>query len=227
MLLFLGVLFFLFVLECIFTEVENFGLATVVLLVTLALTIAAHHVWANVPSVVDVVKSNGAFSLVYIVIYVAVGIAWSFVKWFSYLLRFRDAFREQKEIFLKKENEKRAKNLIGHTGGDAPSSLERFKRLSEGPLDLNAPVPQDLMGAFEKHLSYGVKFGDSWLSMERPRAAKNKYRITAWASFWPFSVVGTLLNDPVRRFFHFLFDQFKALYERVSNFVFRKDVELK
>lgn len=198
--LILAVLFVLFVLECVFTEVEHFGWATVTLIATAIGSAIIGH-WFPEYSVLTFVKAHGVFTAVYAVAYVGVGVAWSFVKWFSYLMSFRDAFREQKEAFCKKNN-----------------------------LDSREAIPEDKMAAFDQHISH-VSWTNNHrsqlLTRERPRASKNKARITAWAAFWPFSFLGTLLNDPVRRIFNFLFNQFKALYQKMSDWVFRKDLELK
>jgi len=206
MILLLIVLFSLFVLECIFTEVENFGWATVVLLGSLvAFGVLGHFHAFGLPSLLEFVKDHGVFTLVYVGAYVVVGIVWSFVKWFSYLMSFRDAFRQQKEAF--------------------------FKSKGMGGLLSTAPVPTELQAEFKEFVQHNARWTsehrNQLFDMERPRASKNKARITAWASFWPFSFVGTLLNDPVRRLFNLLFNWFKALYQQMSDWVFRKDSELK
>lgn len=200
LLVILAVLFVLFVVECVFTEVEHFGWATVTLIATAVGSAVLGH-WFPEYSIFTFVKAHGVFTLVYAAAYVGVGVGWSFVKWFSYLMSFRDAFREQKEAFCKKNG-----------------------------LDVAAPIPEDKMPAFDQHLSHvswKSNHRSQLLSRERPRASKNKARITAWAAFWPFSFLGTLLNDPVRRLFNLLFNWFKALYQQMSDWVFRKDVELK
>jgi hypothetical protein len=66
-----------------------------------------------------------------------------------------------------------------------------------------------------------------FVALQRPRAAKNKRRITAWMAYWPCSAIGTLLNDPVRKFFNWAFGQFKDLCQKLADHVFRADVELK
>lgn len=203
-LLILAVLFALFVVECILTETENFGWATVTLLLVGVASVVAGR-WFHVYSIVDFVRDNGVFTLVYVGAYVGVGIVWSFIKWFSYLMSFRDAFRTQKEAFFK------SKGLDG--------------------LLATAPVPAEHQAAFKEFIQNNVRWTGEHRAqlyeMERPRASKNKSRITAWASFWPFSLVGTLLNDPVRRLFNLLFNWFKALYQQMSDWVFRNDGELK
>lgn len=191
-----------FVIETVLMEVEHWGWATFTLLATFVGSLVCHHFWGTF-SIVDWVVANGVFTLVYVGAYLAVGVGWSFVKWFSYLMGFRDAFREQKEAFCLKRG-----------------------------LDPKAPITDEaVLKDLDSHLSSNVDWGQrhrhQLLSRERPRAVKSKARITAWMAFWPFSMVGTVLNDPVRRLFNFLYSQFKALYQKMADFVFRKDVELK
>jgi len=199
-LLILVVLFALFVLECILTETENFGWATITLLACGVASVVLGR-WFHIYSIADFIRDHGAFTLVYACVYIGIGILWSFVKWFSYLMSFRDTFREMKEGFLKERN-----------------------------LDPTDQVPENLRGSFKdyvrNHVGWSNKHRTQLWDLERPRASKNKGRITAWASFWPFSFVGTLLNDPVRRLFNFLFKWFKELYQKLSDHLFRKDVEL-
>jgi len=205
LLLILAVLLVVFVVETILTETENFGWATVTLVATGIASVLLHRWWPDVPSVLDFVRAHGVWTLAYVFGYLVVGIAWSFAKWFSYLMSFRDAFRTQKEAFFK------AKGLSG--------------------LVVTAPIPEEHQAAFKEFVRDNARWTNEHRAqlydMERPRASKNKSRITAWACYWPFSFVGTLLNDPVRRLFNFLFNWFKALYQQMSDWVFRNDGELK
>lgn len=223
MILFLVILLGLFVVECVLTEVERFGWATLTLTATLVgLGWFGHLHWFGLPSLLEIVRDHGLWTLAYVGAYVVAGIVWSFVKWFSFLMGFRDTFRTEKDKFL------------------------AFKKLPAG-----SALSEEGQAEFIKGFSADVRYGrrglyddkgnpikyDGWTASvfeyrgnalnERPRASKNKARITAWASFWPFSFVGTVLNDPVRRLFNFLFDWFKSLYQKMSDQIFSKDVELK
>ncbi len=199
----LAVLAVLFIVETVLTEVEHWGWATFTLLATFVGSLVCHHYFGT-PSIIDFVREHGVFTMVYLLVYLGVGVGWSFVKWFSHLHQFRDAYRELKLDFLK------------------------FRGL-----DVTlAAVPEDHLPAFKdwlgnKRYSMNANFREEILNLTRPRASKNKARITAWMAFWPCSLIGTLLNDPVRRAFNFLFNNFKALYQKMSDWVFRKDAELK
>lgn len=190
------------IVATVLTEVEHFGWATLSLIATLVGVQVFHNTLGF--NLLSWVESHALVTGLLTLGYVVVGIIWSFVKWFSYLMSYRDKFREHKEAFLK------ANNL--------------------GGLVVTAPVPEELRGKFEEYLRTNTRWDDHGrhiAALERPRASKNKSRIVAWMSLWPFSLVGTILNDPVRRLFNFLFNWFKALYQKMADTIFAKDVELK
>lgn len=210
----LAALAVIFVVETVLTEIEQWGWATGTLIATL---VAAHFL--NVFRVTDFVAEHGIGTLVYALGYLAIGVGWSFVKWFSYLRGYRDIFREHKEAFLRAENDRR---LMASDVSIQETEL----------LKLNDPVPENLLSIFRNYLRYNVSGLDyktlsNLHSLERPRAAKNKSRITAWMAYWPCSFIGTFLNDPVRRMFNWAFTQFKTLYQKMADHVFRHDLELK
>ena len=223
MILFIVVLLGLFVLECVLAEVEHFGWATVTLVATfVALGVGGHFHWFGLPSLLDFVRDHGIWCLAYVGAYVVAGIVWSFVKWFSFLMGFRDTFRAQREKFLTWKGlpvttpltEELQTEFIKSFGTENRYGRARHYDESGNPIEYKGWNPE----------TYEYR-GNSLNA--RPRATKNKSRITAWAAFWPFSFLGTLLNDPVRRLFNFLFDWFKSLYQKMSDRVFAKDVELK
>jgi len=162
------VLLAVFAVLALLTETERFGWATLAVAGTVAVAQWMH--WADIWGFV---RAHALVSALYVGGYVVAGVLWSFVKWFSFLMRFRDVLKEVRvpgsEYY----------NAIVYRG----FSLSR-----------------------------------------KPAAAEAKGKITAWMIFWPFSLVGTVLNDPVKRIFTFLFGRFKHLYQEMSDRVF-KDVD--
>lgn len=184
-----------YVVGCFLVELEYFGWTTLLMLVATGLMLGF-----NVFDALTFVKGNIGLTLLYFGGYFAVGVVWSFVKWFSYLMRYRSKFRDIKSDFLNKHT---------NTGG--------------------TNVPENQMAAFDAYcrqqwvkpeysnLKHGLK----------PVAVQNKAKITAWVAYWPCSVISTFLNDPVRRILRFLWNLFKGLYQRMSDAVFADDPELK
>jgi hypothetical protein len=190
----------LFVIFCIATvliEVERFGWATLTMIAALVLA-----QFCNIVDIWGAISHNAVSTALYVLGYLVIGVVWSFVKWFSFLMAFRDKFRQEREDFL---------NSRGL--GSIP----------------NASVPDNLLEDFHNFLrrSYTViSFRGNALS-QRPRASNNKERIVAWMALWPPSLIGTLLNDPIKRLFTWLFNAFKALYQKMADAIFAKETELK
>lgn len=195
MLLLLIVLCVFFVVATILMEVEHFGFATLTLVATL-IGLQCFHLL----DVLSYVVHHTVETLMYTAGYLLAGIIWSFVKWFSFLMRFRDRYRECRNTFFKDNN-----------------------------LQVGTPLSPEMASALNTYLArqdyYGEFRGNPLTA--KPKAVKNKSRIVAWMSLWPFSVIGTLLNDPVKRLFKFLFNSFKALYQQMADRVFANDPELK
>jgi hypothetical protein len=52
---------------------------------------------------------------------------------------------------------------------------------------------------------------------DTPRASDYKGKIIAWMCWWPLSMIGTLLNDPVRKFFNWAYLHLSGYYQRMAN----------
>lgn len=189
---FIGALVVVAIIACILTEVERYGWATLMLIATAAATQFFH-----VLDLLGWVRSHTVEFIIYTSVYVVVGVIWSFIKWFSFLMSFRDRFRQQKRAFLA------TKGTINSESVSSEQMVE-FKQW----MDVN-------------YVDYDLR------SMERPKASKNKSRITGWMAFWPLSLIGTLINDPIRRLFDWMFKSFRAAYEKMADAVLRQDAELK
>ena len=137
-------------------------------------------------------------SLMWVGAYLAVGIVWSFIKWFSFLIQYRDKYQESRAAFLAADKPK-----------DGTTDVERWREWCSSR-------------GYGYSRRYGVDtvfYGQSIL--HKPQATENKSRIIAWMSFWPFSLVGTVLNDPVRRLFNWLYSSLKAQYQRMADWALK------
>lgn len=54
-----------------------------------------------------------------------------------------------------------------------------------------------------------------------PKAAQSKARITFWMIYWPFSMPWTLLNEPIKRLFNFLYNRIAGFLQGMSDRLFR------
>jgi hypothetical protein len=55
----------------------------------------------------------------------------------------------------------------------------------------------------------------------RPRARQHRSRIVFWMAYWPWSLVWTVLNDPVRKACHLIYQHAHDYLQEISNNAFR------
>lgn len=97
----------------------------------------------------------------YSIVYTAIGLSWSFAKWYFYLLNAKEKLKGKSTIY-----------------------------------------------------AYDI-----------PKTSSHKGDIIAWMTYWPFSSLWTLINDPVKRFFKFMYSRFENLYQKMSDKMFT-DIKL-
>lgn len=247
----LAALAVIYVVSCFLVELEFYGWATLVLIVTVV-GVQSLHVF----DILSYIAANALTSIFYAVGYVAVGVAWSFIKWFSFLMKYRDKFRELKQKFLElnkipssstSPDDRGVPNAIRgafekylniHLIADRHTSANDLNVakgklwiafLNESKTPNNQTIPVTLKEYFEVFLRDQPSYGDyaAIRNGKKPVATENKAKITAWMAFWPCSVISTLLNDPIRRLFKYLFNLLKSLYQKMADAVFSDDPELK
>jgi hypothetical protein len=55
---------------------------------------------------------------------------------------------------------------------------------------------------------------------ERPEAAESKAMIMRWMTFWPWSFIWTMINDPVKRLFKAIFRNIQSLLQKIVDRVY-------
>lgn len=171
-------------------QLEYFGWSTIAVLASLA-----GLYFLNSAEAMALFRVHGPWLPLYALGYVALGTMWSFVKWWSYLMGFRRAFREARDGFLEVQ-------------GDRPYTTD------------------DMREHFRYKMPSHPKYGADIARLRKPVAQDNKGRIVAWTGFWPFSFVGTVLDEPVRRLCEASFNWFRGLYQRLADRLFRDETEL-
>ena len=147
------------------------------------------------------ISANPLQFLAFVAGYFVAGAVWTVVKWWFFVYRMREEYNEIRESFLRSEN-------VGGPG-----------------------IPDDLKsnwyGYLRRNVNYGKYGSRSRLKLiangvEPPKPNDFKSRIYSWMVFWPWSMVYTLIDDPVRKIFRFIYRNIKYLLERISAHAFRK-----
>lgn len=146
------------------------GIATTIVLLVFG---ALYFFFGSKQDIYDIgtfIKNNPGKIFLYALLYVLIGVVWSFVKWYFFLLNRRDEM---------------VKEYLHNDGYGTPTT---------------------------------------------PTASKNKSRITTWMTYWPFSATWTLINQPIKRTFKFMYSSFEKLFSQMSTSMFsdlQKKVEEK
>jgi len=144
--------------------------------------------------ILDTVKTNPGHTAMLVGSYFVLGAVWSLVKWFFYLHKQRIKYEEYKAAFLKENN------------------------AAELTPSLAAKLADTLAGSPRKYSTWN---DDAAVSAAPPNAREHKGDLTRWATYWPFSIIGTLLNDVVRKAWTYIYELLQSTYQRMSNYVFR------
>ncbi len=54
-------------------------------------------------------------------------------------------------------------------------------------------------------------------------ARYNKSTIMSWMCYWPLSMLWTLINNPIKRFFNYIFESISGSYQRLADRVLKQD----
>lgn len=79
-------------------------------------------------------------------------------------------------------------------------------------------IPQKLVSKWENTIERNFPNGVP------PKAMDNKASILMWMSHWPFSFIWTLINDPIRRIFMFIYARIANLMQKISNATFKNEL---
>jgi hypothetical protein len=141
---------------------------------------------------------NPTQTIIFSLSYVLIGIIWSFIKWQVYV---KNIFGKLKEI---------KKDFIAEYGPITESNLERLN---------NRIKTARFKRADDNNYTVDISKNDSLEDVANkisPIASKKKSVITSWISYWPVSVAATLLNNPFRRFFEWVYDNISGYYDKIT-----------
>ena len=177
----------LFIISCILiglVEAENGLWATGVFIFTLAFVAFA------VKLSVHVITDHPLMTILYLLGYFAIGALWAIVKWWRFVVYLVEKYKEIRKEFL------RDHDILGFT------------------------IPDNFKDKWFKHLennygrngyrSLGMSFTEKGL--KPPDPSNHKERIYSWITFWPWSLLWFILDEPVRKIA-------KAIYNGIYNFL--------
>jgi hypothetical protein len=138
------------------------------------------------------IKANPGHTILLILSYFAIGVCWSIAKWYFFLHKENRKYENAKAEFLTGEN---AKELTGQ-------------------------LAAKMFGYLQDH-NNNAYYEKQKINATPPLVSKHIDKLTRWATYWPFSMVGFALNDVVRKTWNYIFELLQGTYQRISNYVFR------
>lgn len=169
-------------------EVEEEGWATTAVSIALALLLwnYGHDLWLFV-------KEDYGTTLLFVLGYLVVGVVWSFLKWNEFVKRKVSIYKKVKaELIVKRPD----------FDENSDKSVEMLcQKLRENRISV---------------WGYDVKTMAELKLKIMPIGSENKASIIAWISYWPLSLLATLLNNPFRRLFEYVYSLVANAYDKIS-----------
>jgi hypothetical protein len=136
---------------------------------------------------VNWVSTNYVDFIIYCGYYLLGSVVWMYTKWTMLLFNFSSARKNAIDEY------KNDKQIVG------PLTAEQTKLA---------------LGYSSK--SYRNNYFTMYLN-EKIRASNYKSKIIAWGIWWPFSLVGTIVDDPIRRFITWTFDRLCGTFQKLAD----------
>jgi hypothetical protein len=148
---------------------------------------------------------NPIDAAVLVALYFCVGTGWIIVKWFSHVYKVRDRFNEVKQDCIKNVRE-----MPDQYSGRTTTKTKADFVNTDGSLTaegMRLVYDQAAMRIGERHLPL--------------LASEHKGEMYMWWLLWPLSLGWTLLSDPITRLWHFVYNLFGGVMQRISDHAFR------
>jgi hypothetical protein len=133
--------------------------------------------------------------LAFLVAYVAIGVAWSFVKWYFYLSARYDRWVDANAAY-KRHYDIETNTVVSQTDS-------RF-------LDF-------IRHNYREFTKVNPRTGERVIS---PRPEPDRYKISSWMGFWPWSVFWSLVDDVLVGIFRFFYRQCVGIYRAMAAYMF-------
>ena len=169
-------------------EVEKEGVATTAVSIALALLL-----WNYGRDVWEFVKNDYASTTLFVLGYLVAGVIWSFLKWNEFVKRKINIFKRTK-----------AKLILDRPDFDENND-NHISMLCDRLKDNGLSI-----------WSYNVKSMAELKIKVVPIGSENKSAIVAWISYWPLSLLATLLNNPFRRLFEYTYSLVANAYDEIG-----------
>jgi hypothetical protein len=178
------------ILMAILLEFEKEGWATTFFSLGIALLL-----WNFRTDIWTFISSNPTATIGFTITYILIGVVWSFLKWNSYVKNAFNKLKTLKADFIREHKEINEKNRAKFNSKVQYSGITKG---DGGTLYLHDETLEEIIEKIS------------------PIASEKKSVITSWISYWPVSLMATLLNNPFRKFFEWVYDNLSGYYDKIT-----------
>lgn len=150
--------------------------------------------FGNLP-ILSIIHNNPLITILSITAYFAVGTVWSVAKWFFYVRNEKQLYDEMKQKFI-------AFNKIDIT--------------------INDPIPDNWKQKWKEQTTW--RLAEHERIDINPKINEHKAQIYMWISYWPLSLVWTMIDDPIRKILKNIYKNISDWLQSISDRYF-KDVK--
>ncbi len=179
-------------------EMEKEGTATTAVSIALALLLwnYGHDIWVFV-------KDDVGTTILFVLGYLVAGVVWSFLKWSEFVKRKIELFKKVRAQVIVTRPE-----FSDTNDKDRDYLCDRLRA-----------------NGFKDIWSHHVKSMGEIILKITPIGSENKSSIIAWISYWPLSLLATLLNNPFRRLFEYVYSLVADAYDKISQRHFKSLID--
>lgn len=212
----LGIELALFIAFVVVVELEYYGWSTLMCIVSLL----SIHFLLKI-NILEYIKTNPTTIIMLFGAYILAGITWSFIKWISFLYRFKEYREEMLEKFRCGKAREAQRQASRDAEKDRDFARENEIRIQNGqpPLVKKEPRKSTCVESEETDYKYlqSCSFKNTCDLSKAPSYKDYKAKIVAWVVFWIPSLIGTLLDDFVRKLVTWIVNRFSAIYQVLSH----------
>jgi len=143
--------------------------------------------------------------LLYVIAYLLVGFAWSFVKWWLFVNKEALVFKAKRYSWME--------SCLKSRLSKAPQD-NVLKQQLEG-LSINSAMPSCLES----------DYSSTYFAISAPKVSDCVKSITLWILYWPISLLLVLMGDLITKVVHILIEKCRVVYESITKNAFKVNKE--
>lgn len=147
-------------------------------------------IWAYKSVIWNFVSTNTMYTLYFGFTYVIAGLVWSILKWKIYIGKHTENFNSIKKMFIEE---------VGDIKGNWSGWIAQLRDKYWGKGIDETQTPEKII---KKIL---------------PQVNNKKALIISWISYWPMSLGATILNNPFKKFFEWIYKMVSGIYDKMRN----------